>query len=71
MKEVIIKYKDSKILELLKSLARFLDFTIDELDTPPRSKKKASDYKGILSKELTNKMQRNLEQSRKEWQHRI
>ncbi len=28
MKEVIIKYKDSKTLEILKSLARYFNFTI-------------------------------------------
>jgi hypothetical protein len=30
MKEVIIKYKGSRVLELLKSLARYLDFSISE-----------------------------------------
>lgn len=28
MKEVIVKYKDSRVLELLKSLAKYFDFTI-------------------------------------------
>jgi hypothetical protein len=30
MKEVIIKYKDSKTLELLKSLARYFNFSVSE-----------------------------------------
>ncbi|MCW5909539.1 MAG: hypothetical protein KIT62_00615 [Cyclobacteriaceae bacterium] len=30
MKEAIIKYKDSKTLELLKSLAKYFDFSIAE-----------------------------------------
>ena len=30
MKEVIIRYKDSKTLEILKSLARYFDFSISE-----------------------------------------
>ncbi len=30
MKEAIIRYKDSKTLEILKSLARYFDFSISE-----------------------------------------
>lgn len=43
MKEVIIKYKDSKTLELLKSLAKYFDFSISEQkETSTNGKKKVS-----------------------------
>ena len=43
MKEVTIKYKDSKVLELLKSLATYLDFSISEKEeTTEKNNKKAS-----------------------------
>lgn len=43
MKEVIIKYKDSRTLELLKSLARYFDFTISSpRETAEKGKKKVS-----------------------------
>ena len=32
MKEAIIRYKDAKTLEMLKSLARYFDFSIAEKD---------------------------------------
>lgn len=40
MKEVIIKYKDSKVLALLKSLARYLDFSVSERDETKKTSKK-------------------------------
>ena len=43
MKEVIIKYKDSKTLELLKSLAKYLDFTISSAqESGDKEKKRVS-----------------------------
>ncbi|HMR56487.1 MAG TPA: hypothetical protein PLM56_16380 [Cyclobacteriaceae bacterium] len=42
MKEVIIKYNDSKTLELLRSLAGYLGFTISEKKDAGRKKKKGS-----------------------------
>lgn len=43
MKEVTIKYRDSKVLELLKSLAAYLDFSISgKEETKKEDKKKAS-----------------------------
>ncbi len=43
MKEVTIKYKDSKTLELLKSLAKFFDFSISETkEASANGKKKVS-----------------------------
>ena len=43
MKEVIIKYKDSRTLQLLKSLAKFFDFTIiSSKESGARDKKKVS-----------------------------
>lgn len=43
MKEVIIKYKDSKTLELLKILAKYFDFTISSSkEAATRNKKKVS-----------------------------
>jgi hypothetical protein len=37
----------------------------------PAIKKKASDYKGVISAELAEEMQEYVKQSRKEWNHRI
>ncbi|MBX2894962.1 MAG: hypothetical protein KF763_05950 [Cyclobacteriaceae bacterium] len=43
MKEVIIKYNDSKTLELLKSLASYLGFSVSEKqEVQPSNKKKVS-----------------------------
>lgn len=43
MKEAIIKYKDSKTLELLKSLAKYFDFSISEKgDASEKNEKKVS-----------------------------
>lgn len=43
MKEVIIKYKNSKTLELLKSLAKYFEFTISSpKDVTMKDKKKVS-----------------------------
>ncbi len=42
MKEVTIKYKDSKVLELLKSLAGYLDFLVVEKEESKDSKTKGS-----------------------------
>lgn len=43
MKEVIIKYKNSKTFELLKSLAKYFDFTISSpKDATIKDKKKVS-----------------------------
>lgn len=39
MKEVIIKYNDSKTLELLRSLAGYLGFTVSEQKEAPKKKK--------------------------------
>jgi hypothetical protein len=38
---------------------------------PDITRKKASDYKGILSSELVDKMQAYVKESREEWQRRI
>ncbi|MBX2964918.1 MAG: hypothetical protein KF845_02145 [Cyclobacteriaceae bacterium] len=45
MKEVIIKYKDSRILELLKSLAAHFDFSISERQEEGSAAKPAKDSK--------------------------
>lgn len=42
MKEVIIRYKDSKVLELLKSLSRIFDFSITEREESGKVKKSVS-----------------------------
>lgn len=42
MKEVIIRYKDSKVLELLKTLSGFLDFSVIENQNSGRVKKNVS-----------------------------
>ena len=40
MKEVIIKYKDSRTLDVLKSLAKYFDFSIAEKKVESASGKK-------------------------------
>lgn len=48
MKEAIIKYKDSKTLELLKSLARYLDFSISSSKKEkPSEKEPKNNYDNI------------------------
>lgn len=47
MKEVIIKYKDSRILELLKSLARHFDFSISEKEETVKSTLQKKEPKAI------------------------
>jgi hypothetical protein len=42
MKEVIIKYKDSRTLELLKSLAKYFDFTITSSEGTKSTQKDVS-----------------------------
>lgn len=42
MKEVIIKYSDSRTLELLKSLAGYLGFTVTDQKEATGKKKKVS-----------------------------
>jgi hypothetical protein len=42
MKEIVIKYKDSKTLELLKSLSAYLGFSITEKAETDKSKKTVS-----------------------------
>lgn len=44
MKEVTIKYKDSKVLQLLKSLAKYLDFSIA---FPKKGKIEKNEYEYI------------------------
>jgi len=43
----------------------------EELTEQPITRKKASDFKGILSSELADQMQTHVKQSREEWQQRI
>lgn len=42
MKEVIIKYKDSRFLELLKGLAAYFDFSVSEKKEADHGKKNVS-----------------------------
>lgn len=43
MKEIIIKYKDSRVLELLRSLSKYFDFLIlEEKKTSNNGKKKVT-----------------------------
>lgn len=47
MKEAIIRYKDSRVLELLKKMAAYLDFSISEKPdetTNPTEVSKATDF---------------------------
>ena len=47
MKEVIIKYNDSKTLELLKSLAAYLGFSIAEKREELRQQKKKVSFTAL------------------------
>jgi len=42
MKEVIIKFEDSKVLEVLKSLAKYFNFSISEAKETEHTKKNNS-----------------------------
>lgn len=55
-----------------------LVYTIDEVEqkrmpepTPIIERKKASDFKGILSAEMVEQYQEHIKRSREEWQHRF
>lgn len=40
VKEVIVRYRDSRVLTLLKTLSRIFDFSISESDLSKKSKEK-------------------------------
>lgn len=61
--------KDLEELNLIKVLKINSGSQEEELKSIPR--KKASDFKGILSSELVDQMQTYLKESREEWQQRI
>jgi hypothetical protein len=44
MKEVIIKYKDSQVLELLKGLAKYLNFSISEVKATSKKSQNISAF---------------------------
>ncbi len=72
MKTVTIDILNEKVMSLLKELeALNLIKMLNAKSETPTDKKKASDYKGIIPPEVSDKMQEHIRQSREEWQHRI
>lgn len=63
MKEVIIKYNDSKTLELLRSLAGYLGFTVSEQKEAPKKEKKASFTVLHISPEAARKYKFNRDEA--------
>ena len=47
MKEVTIKFKDSRVLALLKSLAAYFDFSIDEKQSDAGHNRKKVSFKAL------------------------
>jgi len=80
---VLIEFTNDKALGLLQKLEdlhiihilkRNMILTENGKETNEKAgmlRKKASDYKGILSSDLADQMQTYLKQSRDEWQQRI
>jgi len=71
MKTVTVDILNDKVISLLRELeALHLIRLSDATSQPSHEKsghKKASDYKGIISSELNEKMQEYIRQSREEW----
>jgi hypothetical protein len=60
------KLEELNLIKVLNKSAGMEDKTV-----PAITRKKVSDYKGILSSELVDKMQAYVKESREEWQQRI
>ncbi|MBX2897018.1 MAG: hypothetical protein KF763_16350 [Cyclobacteriaceae bacterium] len=74
MKSITIDIINEKALNLLKelealNLIKLPDYSVSK--GVSSSRKKASDYKGIISAEFAEKMQNHIKQSREEWKDRI
>ena len=65
------KLEDLHIIRLLKRNMIVTEKGKEATEKVGISRKKASDYKGILSPDLADQMQTYLKQSRDEWQQRI
>lgn len=74
MKSITIDILNERALNLLRELEALnlikLPGSASSRSTTA-GKKKPSDYKGIISAELAEKMQRHIRQSREEWKDRI
>jgi hypothetical protein len=74
MKSITIDILNERALNLLRELEAL---NLIKLPAPASSKstvsgrRKPSDYKGIISAELAEKMQKHVRQSREEWKDRI
>jgi hypothetical protein len=74
MKTVLIDILNEKAIKLLKELEELKLIKFLDGDTPADNSKlprKASDYKGIISPELSEELQEHIRQSRNQWQNRI
>ena len=85
MDTVLIELTNNKALRLLQQLEdlhiiRLLKKNVvsdkgnavgEKALLPTTLRKKASDYKGIISPDLADQMQTHIKQSREEWQQRI
>lgn len=59
MKEVIVKYTDSKTLEVLKTLATYLGFSISEKPEEPQSQRKKVTFNALKLDTHAFKFNRN------------
>jgi len=70
MKTVRIDILNERAINLLKELEELKLIRLVDQKTDAVSLK-ASDYKGIISSELADKLQEHVQQSRNQWQQRI
>lgn len=67
MQTVTINILNEKALELIRKLEEMNLVKVTREGTVSRSGKKASSYKGILSKKLGDDLQKHIKNSRSEW----
>ena len=68
MHSITVDILNEKALDLLKKLEELNLVRVTETKVSANSEKKASDYKGILSDEMGDRLQQYVKQSRSEWQ---
>jgi hypothetical protein len=73
MKTISIDILNEKAINLLKELEALKLIKMNGTDSVQQTsiKKKASDYKGIISSKMADEMNDYIRQSREEWRHRI
>lgn len=78
MDTLLIQLTNNRAYKLLQELEELHLIKVLKKDIKPSAleksqpiRKKASDYKGLISPELGERMQEYIKKSREEWQHRI